>query len=329
MGIGPILLNTPECILKSGSWPPLNVYLSLVAGHPWIIQIILMSGSLLYIDTTVHLIIIPQLHPKQWHADFVIFFVIYLNHVSRVSNYFAYSVGTILGTVYIDYVYHVDAVVGIFRWLLWQLTFDSRLTSAGILLPCEKNGSLEHWVYISQLTAHVTHFERCEAVLKLMHQQKLCEECKSITWPPSIIPTISQVVLSVHYNAHWTICQYMNWPTRQFQFVFHFWLIYQPTAVPAFLMHNMFGFWGFYFDYVKFAMLFNLMLTSQHWWIYSTQPGTIATIAKALSHSTARAEQWDNTALHHGSCNALICPDWVSHPRPNAAHQLPKHPPTA
>ncbi len=67
------------------------------------------------------------------------------------------------------------------------------------------------------------------------------------------------------------------------------------------------------FDYVKFAMSFNLRLTSHHWWIVSTQPGNIVcTIIKGLSHSTATAEQWDNAAphlYHHGSCDALTCPN--------------------
>ncbi len=77
-------------------------------------------------------------------------------------------------------------------------------------------------------------------------------------------------------------------------------------------------------------MPFYLRLTSWLWRIYSTKPGTIVcTIAKGFPHSTARAKQMDNAALHlyhHWSCDALICPDWVSPPRPNAAHSLPRHP---
>ncbi len=89
----------------------------------------------------------------------------------------------------------------------------------------------------------------------------------------------------------------------------------------------------FVVGYVKFAMPFNLRLTSRHWWIYSTHPGIIVfIIIKGLSHSTTRAKQTDNTALHLyqlGSCDALICPDWVWPPSPNAAHPLPRHLPTA
>ncbi len=60
----------------------------------------------------------------------------------------------------------------------------------------QKNGSAEH---PSILLQHVTHFERRE-------------EWKSITWPPlsCFIPTISKMALPVHYNVHWTVCQYMN-----------------------------------------------------------------------------------------------------------------------
>ncbi len=46
------------------------------------------------------------------------------------------------------------------------------------------------YTYILQLLTHVTHFERskaCEAVLKLMPQQQLRGECRSIA-PPSPFP---------------------------------------------------------------------------------------------------------------------------------------------
>ncbi len=88
-----------------------------------------------------------------------------------------------------------------------------------------------------------------------------------------------------------------------------------------------------FFNYVKFAMPFSLRLTSQHWWICSTQPGTIVcTMTKhvlkpfSIPHQDqSRGKCYPASIPAIWSFDALILliyPHWESSPEPPTTYCL-------